>query len=158
MFGWLRRIFGKTTPIVPAAPGGVKECPHEKEPGSFDVVVQGKVVSLSRSPMCKECTQAHLNAMSTTCATCGEPICPGMAVAKSWVGAKHPHTHMYFDCTDSGIMYCGIWGDGRLITLSELEPDKYPAGDISIVDALLSGDADHISATFEPGKPPTIKE
>lgn len=73
----------------------------------------------------------------TYCAACGRPIFPGMPVGQAWEEAQFPYTHLTFECCDAGALYCGRWGEGRLITLHELDPKKYPPDTTSLADHAL---------------------
>lgn len=105
-------------------------CAHPKPTSPDVLVVFGTPVGRigPDAPLCTACMQAWLERHSTRCASCGGPICPGMPVGQAWVGAPHPHTHMTFACTESGGLWCGRWGKGRLISLHEIDPGKYAPG------------------------------
>jgi hypothetical protein len=133
MFSFLKKIFGKKPTLV-------VNCAHPKTTQKFDVVIFGKKIEGFKSDhYCPECLQKHLNAVSTVCAKCREPIIPGTRVARAWSGAPYPYTCLGWDCCESGALYVGIWGEGKLITLHDLDPKKYPIpGEMSPMDLLLA--------------------
>lgn len=119
-----------------AAGAGASEkfvCEHGATERNLKVTVLGVECEFPRSPMCPSCTGEYLNKFCTLCASCERPIFPGMPVGQAWTGAPHPCTHLGFDCCESGGLYCGRWGEGRLITLHELNPDKYPDGTATVL-------------------------
>ena len=75
---------------------------------------------------------------ATTCASCKQPIYPGTPVGQAWMGAPHPFTHLTFECCESGGLYCGVWGGGRLKTLHEIHPEKYPEGTANVTQHILT--------------------
>ena len=102
--------------------------------------VFGIDVFVRHEKLCSRCLEAYLNTYATRCAACGDPILPGEPVGQAWVGAPHPHTHLTFDCSETGGLYCGRWGQGRLITLHEIAPEKYPEGTTTVMShAFRSG-------------------
>ncbi|MEY4744972.1 MAG: hypothetical protein RL272_917 [Candidatus Parcubacteria bacterium] len=105
-------------------------CGHPLPSAAATVTVFGTPVGTlgPDAPICAACMQTWLERHSTRCASCGGPICPGMPVGQAWVGAPYQHTHMNFDCTESGGLWCGRWGRGRLVTLHEIDPEKYAPG------------------------------
>lgn len=111
-------------------------CEHDK-PAEIEVTVLGVVCNIPEPPMCASCAERYLNQACTLCASCGNPIFPGNPVGQAWQGAPHPYTHLTFDCCATGALYCGRWGEGKLITLHELEPDKYPDGSSSVMNVVL---------------------
>jgi hypothetical protein len=106
--------------------------------GPFKINVHGTECEIRRSPWIFEKTEKYLNEACTVCASCNKPIFPGMPVGKAWIDAPHPFTHLSMDCCDTGSLYCGMWGDGRLITLHELHPEKYPAGISTVMSAAFA--------------------
>ena len=114
-------------------------CTHPPLTEQAVISVRGTEVGVLRpgSPICAECMSAWLDRHGTTCATCDGPICPGMPVGQAWNGAPHPHTHMNFECTESGGLWCGRWGKGRLITLHEIDPATYGPGTASAMAHVL---------------------
>ncbi len=144
--GWLTKQYSHQ-PIVEENKGQARvekpsavgpTCPHGKTEGTLEIIILGvKCNLITGSPMCPVCTEQYLNKFSTLCAACGRPIFPGDPVGLAWDGAPHPFTHLYYHCCDSGGLYCGVWGEGRLITLHELKPEKYPPGTASIVSHIL---------------------
>lgn len=127
------------TPGVPGATMDFSEypCDHDKSSSPSIVEVHGMKVGVEVAEICSGCIEKFLNRYSTRCASCNGPILPGMPVGQAWTGAKHPHTHMSFDCTESGGLYCGRWGQGRLITLHELEPDTFAPGTSHVMAHVL---------------------
>ncbi len=81
-----------------------------------------------------ECEQG----LNTFCASCKRLITPGMPVGQAWSGAPYPFTHMTFECCESGGLYCGQWGEGRLRTLHEIDPENYPEGTATVVGHILN--------------------
>jgi len=80
-------------------------------------------ITVSGSALCKACSQKKLQQWRTVCHRCKHPILTGEAVAHS--GNEHrPYNHL--DCSGfhAALMYCGIWGEGRLLTLDECFPGK----------------------------------
>ncbi len=114
-------------------------CGHDRRGEPATVAVRGTVVAARHERLCAACLSAWLERYSTTCASCGGPILPGEPVGQAWVGARHPHTHLTTDCCETGGLYCGRWGQGRLVTLHELEPEAYPAGTPSVVAGIFAG-------------------
>lgn len=141
MFKWLKGLFRREPAYAasgPAPTGGeevpMPKCEHPKSEKPTVIVVRGQKIECGPSAeICPQCTEAWLEKASTTCAKCGGPIVPGAAVGQAWIGAKYPYTHLTFDCCDTGAYYCGVWGSGRLITLHELDPEKYPPGTGSVL-------------------------
>lgn len=92
------------------------KCTHWSEPRSnLTVTVLGREVKLNTAPYCAACTTEYLNRYATNCGACPEPILPGEPVGVSFVGAPHPYTHLTTTCCASGALFCGHWGEGRLI-------------------------------------------
>jgi hypothetical protein len=113
-------------------------CGHDWVRGEVTVIVRGLEVGLTdKIPVCPDCFRSWLEKYATGCASCDNPILPGMPVGQGWVGAKHPYTHLTMGCCDSGGLYCGMWGQGRLITLHELDPEKFPKGSSNAMDAVM---------------------
>lgn len=108
-------------------------CTHGKTKRSLKVTVLGVECEFKGSPMCPPCTEQYLNRFSVLCASCKRPIFPGEPVGQAWHDAPHPFTHLTLGCCDSGGFYCGRWGEGRLLTLHELNPEQYPEGTPSVV-------------------------
>lgn len=116
-------------------------CDHPRQAPGYVVKVFGTPVRVGEPPVCKDCFEAYLNKYSTYCAVCDLPILPGMHVGQAWSGSKHPLTHLDTGCCKSGGLYCGKWGQGRLITLHELKPNKYPPGTTTVMSHVFkSGD------------------
>lgn len=116
----------------------IRVCTHERaNPNRIVVAVFGVTCDFVNAPMCAACTEPYLNEMSTRCAVCKKPIFPGSPVGAAWEGAFHPFTHLTFDCCESAGLYCGRWGEGRFISLHELDPEKYPEGTSTVVDHVL---------------------
>ncbi len=110
-------------------------CVHGKTRRAFKVTVLGVECQLEKSLMCPVCTERYLNEFSTLCASCERPIFPGTPVGKAgWEGATHPFIHLTKGCCDTMALYCGRWGGGNLITLHELDPEKYLAGTSSVAE------------------------
>lgn len=113
-------------------------CGHDRPKGDATVKVFGREVGITdKVPLCPPCFETWLNKYATRCASCEEPILPGMPVGQGWIGAKHPYTHMNMECCASGGLFCGMWGQGKLITLHELDPEKYPPGSGNAMDAVM---------------------
>ena len=115
-------------------------CPHEPITEPFDIEIIGVLCNFDNSPFCFECTQEYLDKFSTLCGTCRRPIFPHTSVGKS-KDPKFPYAHLTFECCDSGGDSLGEWSEGKLITLHELHPEKYPPGERSIVEHILGGPA-----------------
>lgn len=75
-------------------------------------------VKLDRSPFCFVCTAAYMNRHSTVCNTCREPICVGQQVAQAAAGSEFPYTHHTSPCSLYAGLWCGTWGEGKLIGLN----------------------------------------
>lgn len=145
----VEKFFSKKKP-VPERPDEaqkyIDECKTQKhliQPHlNYDVLVLGEVVKVGHPELCRECIEKSLNEFSTKCDACGCVIMPGMAVAvscqKKEFSKGYPYTCMGWDCC-IGLAYCGVWGMGRLVTLHELNPDKYAAGCAHIGDAVING-------------------
>jgi hypothetical protein len=121
-------------------------CGHDKPDGPSIVEVYGVKIAVEAAPVCPDCVEEYLNRYSTRCASCRQPILPGMPVGQAWKGSPFPHTHMTFECTESGGLYCGRWGQGRLVTLHELDPAQFPPGTPNVMT--------HV---YRSGKPTVIK-
>ncbi len=103
-------------------------CPHGAAKHRFTVLVFGMERSVDKSPMCEFCTGEYLNRYATLCGECERIIFPGDSVAQACMGASHPYTHLTTECCPSGALWCGTWGEGRLITLHEIDPEEFPHG------------------------------
>lgn len=87
----------------------------------------GQVCEVEKSSMCFSCTEKYFNTFSTICAACGIYITPNSLVAQAWDGSKYPFTHLDSGCCDNLVnLFCGKWGEGRLITLHEINPEDFP--------------------------------
>ncbi len=116
-------------------------CDHAKatEP-SLSVTVFGcqvKLDNMDEAPLCGACMEAWLNKYAARCACCEGPIFPGDYVAQAMNDSKQPFTHLSSDCCPSGGLFCGMWGQGRLFTLHELDPGKFPEGSRTMVEAAV---------------------
>jgi hypothetical protein len=134
MFGWGKKPQPKTILAEPVA------CPHEKATKSFEIIVLGSKFSIEPpAPHCPECAEKYLNETSTLCGQCQEPIVPGTPVAQNATDTakKNPYTHMYRSCCPSGGLFCGLWGNGRLISLHELDPNKYGRATATVAEQVL---------------------
>ena len=138
--GWLAKQYGyqSTRQDDGASPTEKLVCAHGKTKHNIKVWVLGVECEFEKSPMCPTCTEQYLNKFSTLCASCKRPIFPGTPVGQAWHGAPHPFTHLTFQCCDTGGLYCGRWGEGHLVSLHELNPEKYPAGTPSVVGHAFS--------------------
>ena len=128
--GWLAKQYGYQSTSRQddgASSTGKFICAHDKTKRNIKVKVLGIECEFEKLPMCPTCTEQYLNKFSTFCASCKWPIFPGRPVGQAWHGAPYPFTHLTFRCCDTGGLYCGQWGEGRLISLHELNPEKYPA-------------------------------
>jgi hypothetical protein len=134
--GWLAKQYGYQSTRQEDDTSQTEKfvCAHGKTKHNFKVMVLGIECEFKKSPMCPPCTEQYLNKVSTLCASCKRPIFPGTPVGQVWHGAPHSFTHLTFECCDTGGLYCGQWGEGRLLTLHELNPEKYPAGTSSVID------------------------
>ncbi len=106
-------------------------CEHGPENKPFELIILGSVQQFYKSPLCIACTRAYMDKYATYCAYCDKPILPGMKVGITGEGDKYPFAHL--NCCDSLAFFCGEWGEGRLVTLHELAPDKYPEGTGSVL-------------------------
>jgi hypothetical protein len=107
--------------------GEKRQCGHGRfiKSSVHKVTVLGIECSVASSDCSKLCAEEYLNKFSTLCAECEEPILPGDPVGQAWEDASHPYTHMR--CAQSAALFCGKWGEGRLISLHEMNPARYPA-------------------------------
>ncbi|HTK04824.1 MAG TPA: hypothetical protein VL500_04520 [Candidatus Eisenbacteria bacterium] len=145
-----RSYSNEDRPEAPGPAGSLPDfsgypCGHEKPDGPSIVEVYGVKIAVEAATVCPDCIEEYLNRYSTRCASCRQPILPGMPVGQAWKGSPFPHTHMTMECTESGGLYCGRWGQGRLVTLHELEPDKFPPGTPNVV-----------AHVYKTGKPTSI--
>jgi hypothetical protein len=139
--GWLKRIFRReqiysVSPIEEFDEASISQpkCDHPKSTAPQEITIHGvTIVCEAGAPICPKCAEEWLRKVSNVCAKCGDPILPGTSVARAWEGAKYPYTHLTFDCCEAGVLYCGVWGEGRLITLHELDSEKYPKGTASVM-------------------------
>ncbi len=129
--GTVRESEDDTTQKTPS------RCSHGGTSDRITMTILGSTCTLVGSPMCPACTETYLNMYSTICARCREPILPGTPVGRSSTGARYPFLHLRFDCCQTGALYCGMWGEGCLISLHELKPDTYPEGTLSVLDHTL---------------------
>lgn len=114
-------------------------CVHGGTKDPFMIEVLGFECYFDRGgPMCPDCTQMYLNEYSTLCASCKHPIFPTMPVAIAWSGAQYPFTHLDMECCISFGLHCGVWGNGVLIPLHELYPEKYPPGTSSVISHVFN--------------------
>lgn len=113
-------------------------CPHPCSRGRIKIQVLGHEMEM-HSRMCPACSEVYLNKHATLCGTCEEPICPGMSVGKAEVGSSYPYAHLTPECSDSAANWCGYWGEGRLVTLHEIDPKSFPVPGVTTpVDILMS--------------------
>ena len=150
MIKWLKSFFTKKKEKV-ARPDeaqvyidACKAAGHVFNPkDDYEVTVLGQPVTVGHPDLCKECIEKSLNVFATRCDCCGEPILPGMPVAVSCQKPEYskgfPYTCMGWDCCVCGIAYCGVWGMGRLVTLNELNPEKYAPGCSNLASAVING-------------------
>lgn len=129
---------------APKFPSKGFACRHRRPKGPFEVIVRGgaKVQFRASWPMCQACTEDYLNRFSITCVSCGLPILPGTRIGLVQPGVRYQYAHLQPGCCDTGALYCGVWGEGVLISLHELHPEKYPEGTLSVLD--------YVSETGEP--------
>lgn len=99
------------------------ECPHPREKGPITVVVLGIEVTLARAWGCRPCVGKYLNENATVCASCKGIIFPSSPVAVAIDGAPYPYTHLTRECCGNGNLYCGRWGEGRLVTKKDLDAE-----------------------------------
>ena len=107
---------GKKEPVLAtccACPGKINLPLH--------ITVLGQDVTLDESEMCEKCATEFLNTNSTLCAVCEGVILPGENVGRAPIDSKHEFVHLTQECTEYGSQYCGVWGEGRLITIQELQ-------------------------------------
>lgn len=127
-FDWLNTLFQNSTPTLEA-----EVCPHEKVAGVFTVEVRGVAFPRVSSDRCPACAQQFAEQYSTTCASCAQPILPGTLVARSGRNDV-PFVHNNDSCRSDPLQYCGMWGEGELIDLHAMKPEKYPPGTRSLHD------------------------
>ncbi len=108
------------------------ECSHENRPGKHTVTIFGQILQLTvpdNCPLCRDCLVAWLVKYSTTCACCGGLILPYEKVAERPVeGNPFGLVHYSKRCAYYADNWCGVWGQGRLISIHELHPQIFPEG------------------------------
>lgn len=104
--------------LFPGAQEMRVHCTHGRETEKFSINVLGVPCEFLHFDTCAACLEAYLNRTSMLCAECGKPIFPGMRVAGAWIGAPSPYTHNTLQCGAPGL-WCGTWGEGRLIKIEE---------------------------------------
>ncbi len=112
-------------------------CPHASESGPVRVTVQRVALEVNIPAgldSCRNCFEEWLNRHAATCASCGDPILPGCLVAEVDPFASPPFTHMRPVCCGQPSRFCGVWGEGRLISLHEMHPDDIPSGTRTLAD------------------------
>ena len=119
---------------VPGAKPDFSEfnCSHTRRPGQFTTTVLMRTTTIvmpDSIPLCRKCFTAYLNKYSTLCGACGELIFPGEHVAERPVkGNPNAIVHRVKKCCLYEDNWCGTWGQGRLISLHELQPELFPEG------------------------------
>ncbi|MFH1047699.1 MAG: hypothetical protein V1738_05325 [Patescibacteria group bacterium] len=115
-------------------------CNHRREQNNqpITLIVREQKVELIMPvdiPLCSKCFAEYLSKYSTTCGKCGGIILPGEKVAERPF-ENNPRTlvHLSVECSLYGDNWCGIWGQGRLVSLHELYPQLFPAGTRRAVD------------------------
>ena len=93
--------------------------------GNLNVTVLGHEMTFTDPPSCPSCATAYLNKHSTICGVCEKPIIPGEAVAVAINGSRYLYTHLTFQCCPSVGLWCGSWGESRLKTLHEVDPEHF---------------------------------
>lgn len=86
------------------------------------VVIRGETFTFTQSRLCKTCTQQYMEEFSTTCGSCGETILVGDPVGAAPDDAPFPYTHLCSDCSPFPGLFCGHWGEGKLVPLSKEKP------------------------------------
>ncbi|MBU0624975.1 hypothetical protein KKF05_01390 [Patescibacteria group bacterium] len=107
------------------------KCQHQRQPGSFTRVVLNQIIKVrlpASVPLCRDCFIAYLIRYATSCTVCNGHILPGDPVAEIPIANQLCLAHRTKHCARYVDRYCGIWGQGRLISLHELMPDIIPAG------------------------------
>ncbi len=138
---WFRRRRHGNLRVVRLGEGEKKEaftCSHGAAKRPFKVLVFGAEIMLDKAPMCEACAGEYLNRYATLCGSCEKVIFPGEPVGQAYIGAPYPLTHLTMECCPSGALYCGKWGEGRLITLHELDPEQFPEGAASAMSHVMS--------------------
>ncbi len=138
--GWLAKKYDTKGMLKdnPVSFGEKISCSHGVTEMEVEYIVLGRPLSLMSSPMCNACTTQYLNRFCTLCATCLEPILPATAVGLAWQGAQHRFTHLTFGCCETAGLYCGFWGEGRLFSLHEINPQKYAKGATTAIGQAFS--------------------
>jgi hypothetical protein len=127
LFFWRERSYATSADTTTAAEGeAFPDCTHGAVTTLTTIKVLGHDLEFAEMPMCVACSTDYLNKVSTLCGVCEEPIIPGMRVGIAHDGAKHPYTHLNMGCCVSGALFCGAWGEGRLVSLHELNPEQFP--------------------------------
>lgn len=111
---------------------GLRDCTHGNEPGPFVIEVLGFDLELKHSSICRNCTRTYLNENSRFCIACERPIFPN-----SEVGRTECETILHLECCPSKSCFCGIWDDGRLKTLHELQPNLFAKGTGTVAEHQL---------------------
>lgn len=116
-------------------------CGNDLVFGYFKIKVRGAEFEMGSDQLCPLCVQKDCEEHGTTCAECGKPILPGELVGMAPMNPPYPFefTHLSQECSPGLFTVCGRWGKGRLITLHELNPEKFPSGTISPIHAAFSG-------------------
>jgi len=124
---------------------GEFNCTHPRRPGKFTTVVLSRAVTMvmpASIPLCRECFTGYLNKYATICGACGGLIFPGEMVAERPVeGNPNAIVHRVKKCCFYADNWCGMWGQGRLISLHELQPETFPSGSrrANVLNALHGG-------------------
>jgi hypothetical protein len=149
MFQWLRSFFSARIPPAPPDEGPTEPkiesnrcpCGNKLIFDDFTITVRGVEFMMGSNKLCPACVQKDCEDNGTTCAICGGPIVPGMQVGVAPNSSPHDFsfTHMRQGCSPGVFTICGRWGRGRLITLHELNPEKFPEGTITPAHAALVG-------------------
>lgn len=113
------------------------QCSHPRPEGPVKVTVLGVELEFESVPMCLPCAEQYLNQHSIRCVACQEPITPGTPVCDGAYRKDGHIAYVHVNCAGTLAGYCGVWGEGRRITLHELKPEKYPEGTFSVVSHVV---------------------
>lgn len=108
------------------------ECGHPSENKTAQATILGQKIRVTLPPsvpLCFNCFVRWLNLHSVKCEKCGQVILPGEKVSEIHDSSGHKLiVHHNVDCAQNSANWCGIWGQGRLVSLHELYPGIFPKG------------------------------
>jgi hypothetical protein len=101
-------------------------CTHRHDASPRSIPICEERVDLDDDiPACADCISALLVNNGTVCASCDYRILPGDDVAAIKPGA---YAHLRTGCCDDLSRYCGVWGQGKLLSLHDMYPTAFPGG------------------------------